>query len=120
MLHHKGNFNSVLSSQSQDKKSLSKRQHTLQSKNEKTSYIVKLNIEKLLLHINTRALNSAGKIYKKTGQIALVWKDDTGKQRFIDVKELKNNQIFINGQVCLTTRESIKSELINALNKQRV
>jgi hypothetical protein len=129
-----GGFDSILYPQSQNKKPLPQRQQSLQSQNEKpaserqqplqsqnerTSFIVNLNIEDLLLQINTRALNSAGQFYKKSGEIALVWKDNNGKQRFIDVKELGNNQISINGQACLATKESVKSELINALNKQK-
>ena len=105
--------------QPQNEKPLPQRQQPLQSQNERTSYIVDLNIEDLLSQINTRALNSAGQFHKKSGEIALVWKDNSGKQRFIDVKELGNNQISINGQVCLATRESVKSELINALNRQK-
>lgn len=129
-----GGFDSILYPQSQNKKPLPQRQQSLQPQNEKPlpqrqqplqlqneriSYIVDLNIEDLLLQINTRALNSAGQFYKKSGEIALVWKDNNGKQRFIDVKELGNDQISINGQVCLATRESVKKELINALNKQK-
>lgn len=129
-----GGFDSILYPRSQNKKPLPQRQQSLQHQNEKPlpqrqqllqpqneriSYIVDLNIEDLLSQINTRALNSAGQFYRKSGEIALVWKDNSGKQRFIDVKELGNNQISINGQVCLATRESVKSELINALNKQK-
>lgn len=129
-----GGFDSILYPQSQNKKPLpqqqrslqlqnekplAQRQQPLQLQNEKTSSIVDLNIENLLLQINTRTLNSAGQFYKKSGEIALVWKDNNGKQRFIDVKDLGNNQISINGQVCLATIENAKSELINALQKQR-
>jgi len=90
----------------------------LQYQNGKTNYIVDLNIEDLLIQINTYTLNSIGQLYKKSGEIALVWKDRNGKQKFIDVKELGNNSISINGQMCLATKENIKSELINALKKQ--
>jgi len=128
-----GGFDSILYPRPQNKKPLPQNQQPLQpqnikplpqrqqlphSQNEKISYIVDLNIEDLLLQINTRALNSAGQFYKKAGEIALVWKDSNGKQRFIDVKDLGNNQVFINGQVCSATKESVKTELINALKKQ--
>jgi hypothetical protein len=105
--------------QPQKKEPLPQHQYPLQPQNEITSYIVCLNIEDLLLQINTHALNSAGQLYKKSGEIALVWKDNNGKQRFIDVKDLGNNQISINGRVCSATKENVKTELINALKRQK-
>jgi len=130
-----GGFDSILKPRSQNKKHLSQLQQSfqpqngiplpiyqqpLQPQNERTRYIVALNIEDLLLQINTRVLNSGGQIYKKSGEISLAWKDKDGKQRFIVVKELGNNQISINDQVCLAIRESVKSEMINALRRQKV
>jgi hypothetical protein len=129
-----GGFDSILNARSQNKKpllqpqqslqpqnekALSSHQQILQPQNERTSYIVDFNIEDLLMQINTRVLNSVGQFNKKSGEIALTWNGNDGKQRFIVVKDLENNQISINGQVCLATRESVKSELINALNIQK-
>ena len=114
-----GGFDSILYPKSQNKKPLPQYKQPIQPQNERTSYIVDLNIEELLLQINTRVLNSAGQFFKKSGEIALVWKDNNGNRRFIDVKELGDNQMSINGEVCLPTRESVKSELVNALNRQK-
>lgn len=115
-----GGFNNILISTTQNKKDSPQHQQPLQSQNENTNYIVDFNIENLLSQINTRALNSAGQFYKKPRQIALVWTDINGKQRFIDVKELEKNQIAINGQVYSATKENVKLGLISALQKQKV
>lgn len=130
-----GGFDSILYARSQIRKPLTQSQEQIHPQNEKptlqyqqpfesqnseTSEIIDLNIEDLLMQINTRALNSAGQFYRKSGEIALVWKDANGKQRFIHVKELGNNQISINGQMCLAIRENVKAELITTFKRQKM
>jgi hypothetical protein len=85
----------------------------------KKDVLVDLGIERLLTLINANVLNSSGQIHKKQGEIALGWKNQQGEQKFIDVKELGNNQISINGEAYSATREDTKSGLISALQEQK-
>ncbi len=78
-----------------------------------------LGIEKLLLQINEKVLDSVGEIQKGAGEFALVWKDARNQEKkLIDVKGLAGNQISINDKVYAATKEDAKSGIIEALRNQ--
>lgn len=79
------------------------------------NYIVDLGVEDLLNQVNSRALNMSGVIYKKQGEIALVWKDAQGLQKYIDVKDVGNHQITVNGTSYPATRDNAKFGITNVL-----
>jgi hypothetical protein len=47
----------------------------------------------------------------------LAWKDTTGRQKFIDVKDLGLQKISINGQVFPATKENAKAGILRALKE---
>jgi len=72
--------------------------------------------------VNIRALNSTGEIRRKQGEIALLWNDAQGMQRFIDIKDLGNHQISVNGQNLLANkrqRQGRHYDIIRYQNKYR-
>lgn len=77
-----------------------------------------LGIEKLLLQINEKVLDSAGQIQKRPGGIALIWKDKGDHERLIDVKALESNQVSINDQVYSATKEDTQTGIIATLRNQ--
>ena len=85
---------------------------------QEADFIADLGIEKLLLEINTKVLNSVGEIHKRQGGIALVWKDVHSRDMTIDVRELEGNNISINDQVYSATTEDTRSGIIAALRKE--
>lgn len=84
-----------------------------------TNYIVELGLEDLFNQVNTRALNSIGEIRRQPMEIALIWKDAQGQQRFIYIKDLGNHEIAINGTNYPATRDNAKAAISNILQKQK-
>lgn len=84
-----------------------------------TNYIVDLGVEDLLNQVNTRMLNSKGEIRKQPTEIALLWKDEQGLQRFIYVKDFGNGGIGINGTNYPATVDNVKAGIMNVLQKQK-
>jgi hypothetical protein len=82
-----------------------------------TNYIVELGLEDLLNQVNARALNSSGEIRRQPMEIALLWKDAQGQQRYIHIKDLGNHEIEINGQNHPATRDNAKAGIMNVLQK---
>ena len=86
---------------------------------QKTNYIVELGIEDLLNQVNTRMLNSIGEMRIQPMEIALLWKDEQGAQRFIYIKDLGNHEIAINGKNFSATRDNVKAGIKTVLQKQK-
>lgn len=86
---------------------------------QKTNYIVELGVEDLLNQVNTRMLNSTGEMRRQPMEIALLWKDAQGAQRFIYIKDLGNHEITINGKNYPATRDNVKAGIMNVLQKQK-
>jgi len=92
-------------------------QSPLPSAIHKTNYIVELGIEDLLNQVNTRMLNSKGEIRKQPMEMALIWKDLQGVQKFIYIKDLGNHQITVNGMNFPATRDNAKAGIMQVLHK---
>jgi hypothetical protein len=84
-----------------------------------TGAIGRLGVPDLLSQVNSRALNSIGQFFTSSGAVALIWTNNRGQRRYIEVQELPNDQISINGQVCVATRDNVKAALITALQQQQ-
>jgi hypothetical protein len=85
---------------------------------EKPDYITELVIENLLQQVNTQVLKSSGEIRKQKREIALVWKDAQGKQKYIYIKDLENDQISVNGVNYPATLPNVKAAISAALKNQ--
>lgn len=94
-------------------------QLSLQAPARATNYIVELGLKDLFNQVNTRMLNSAGEIRMQPMEIALLWKDAQGQQRFIYIKDLGNHEIAINGTNYPATRDNAKTGISSALQKQK-
>lgn len=79
--------------------------------------LANLGVADLLRQVNERALNNSGEFYNKLGVIMLTWKDATGRQKFIEVKDLGLQKISINGQVFPATKENAKAGILGALKE---
>lgn len=77
-----------------------------------------LGMEKFLLQINDKVLNSAGQIQTTPGGIALVWKDALNQKRLIDIKILEGHQISINDQIYSATKKDTQEGIIAAFRNQ--
>jgi hypothetical protein len=81
--------------------------------------MVELGIEDLLNQVNTHAINSTGEFHKRSREMVLAWKDATGRQRFIDIKDLGNHQITVNGKNYPATKDNAKAGIVEALKNQK-
>jgi hypothetical protein len=77
-----------------------------------------LGIESLLSKINEKVLDSAGKIQKEPGAIALVWMNSRKEPRSIEIKAMENEQIYVNDHVFAATKDEAKNAIIEALRHQ--
>jgi hypothetical protein len=77
-----------------------------------------LGVEKLLLQINEKVLDSKGQIQAQPGGITLIWKDAQDQERFINVKALAGNKVSINDRVYLATKKDIQAGIIDILRNQ--
>jgi len=77
-----------------------------------------LGVEKLLLQINEKVLDSKGQLQTRPGGIILAWKDAQDQERAIDVKALAGNQVSINNQVCPATKKDTQEGIVATLRNQ--
>lgn len=116
-----GGFDSILRSLKKQTKKIDYLSDDLPAVNqlrEKPDYITELAIENLLQQVNTQVLKSGGEIRKQKSEIALVWKDAQGKQKYLYIKDLGNEQISVNGVNYPATLPNAKVAISAALKKQ--
>ena len=91
----------------------------LESRRQPPDCMVELGIEDLLNQVNSRAVNSMGEFRRRPGEMALIWKDAADQQRFIDIKDLGNRQISVNGKNYPATKDNAKAGIMEALKNQK-